>query len=115
MQSSAVKRDSVFLLDGSDNTTNVFPSIKHFVESIVESLSVGENQDRVSMVQCAGETEVNFELNPHKGKNDTLNDVDHLSHKGGRGLNIGRALQFLRHNVFTSSMGSRRLEGVPQI
>lgn len=105
----------MFLLDGSDNTRNGFPEIKLFLKSIVESLSVSENQDRVSVVQFADKPEVDFYLNSHKAKNDSINAIDNLRHKGGRRLNIGRALQFVRHSVFTSSTGSRRLEGVPQI
>ncbi|XP_049895528.1 collagen alpha-3(VI) chain, partial [Epinephelus moara] len=115
VQSNAAKRDIVFLLDGSDNTRNGFPEIKLFVKSIVESLSVSENQDRVSVVQFADNPEVNFYLNSHKAKNDTVNAIDNIRYKGGRRLNIGRALQFVRHNVFTSATGSRRLEEVPQI
>ncbi|KAK5861557.1 hypothetical protein PBY51_022944 [Eleginops maclovinus] len=113
--SNAAKRDIVFLLDGSDNTRNGFPEIKLFVKSIVESLSVSESHDRVSVVQFAANPDVNFYLNSHKTKNDLLNAIDNLRHKGGRRLNIGGALQFVRHSVFTSSTGSRRLEGVPQI
>ncbi|XP_031725990.1 collagen alpha-3(VI) chain-like isoform X2 [Anarrhichthys ocellatus] len=114
-QSNAAKRDIVFLLDGSDNTRNGFPELKLFVQSIVESLSVSKSQDRVSVVQFADNPEINFYLNAHKTKNDTINAIDNLRHKGGRHHNIGRALQFVRHSVFTSSTGSRRLEGVPQI
>ncbi|XP_039674202.1 collagen alpha-3(VI) chain [Perca fluviatilis] len=115
VQSNAAKRDIVFLLDGSDNTINGFPEIKLFVKSIVESLSVSESQDRVSVVQFANHPEVNFYLSSHKAKDDIINAIDNLRHKGGRRLNIGGALQFVRHSVFTSSTGSRRLEGVPQI
>lgn len=82
---------------------------------MVESFSVSEHQDRVSVVQFADNPDVNFYLNSHKTKTDTINAIDNLRHKGGRSLNIGEALQFVRHSVFTSSTGSRRLEGVPQI
>lgn len=105
----------MFLLDGSDNTKNGFPEIKLFVKSIVESLSATDGQDRVSVVQFADNPEVSFYLNSHKTKNEIKNAIDNLSHKGGRRLNIGQALQFVRHSVFTSSTGSRRLEEVPQI
>lgn len=105
----------MFLLDGSDNTRNGFQEIKRFIKSMVESLSVSESQDRVSVVQFADNPEVNFDLNSYKTKDDILNAIDNLRHKGGRQLNIGGALQFVRHGIFTSSMGSRRLEGVPQI
>lgn len=115
MQNDAVKRDIVFLLDGSDNTRDGFTDIKRFVKNIVERLYVDEGLDRVSVVQFADSTKVNFHLNSHKTKNDNLNAIDNLVHKGGKRLNVGAALQFVRHRVFTSSTGSRRLEGVPQI
>ncbi|MEQ2251046.1 hypothetical protein ILYODFUR_006991, partial [Ilyodon furcidens] len=115
VQSDAVERDIVFLLDGSDNTRDGFTDIKRFVKLIVEHLYVDKGLDRVSVVQFADSTKVNFHLNSHKTKNDNLNAIDNLAHKGGRRLNVGAALQFVRHRVFTSSMGSRRLEGVPQI
>lgn len=82
---------------------------------LVDSLSVGESQDRVSVVQLADNPKVNFGLNSHKNKDDVKKAIDDLRHKGGRLLYIGRALQFVRHSVFTASMGSRRLEGVPHI
>ncbi|KAM6934552.1 collagen alpha-3(VI) chain [Xenentodon cancila] len=115
VQSDAKKRDVVFLVDGSDNTKNGFPDMKSFVKNITASLFVHEHQDRVSVVQFADSPKVIFYLNSHKTKNDTLNAIDNLIHMGGRNLNIGAALQFVRHRVFTSSMGSRRLEGVSQI
>lgn len=105
----------MFLLDGSDNTRNGFPEIKLFVKRIVESLSARDGQDRVSVVQFADNPEVSFYLNSHKTKNEIKNAIDNLSHKGGSHLNIGQALQFVRHSAFTSSTGSRRLEDVPQI
>lgn len=105
----------MFLLDGSDNTRNGFPEIKLFVKSIVESLSISEDQVRVSVVQFADNSDVNFYLNSHKTKDEIINAIDNIRHMGGRLLNTGGALQFVRHSVFTSSTGSRRLEGVPQI
>ncbi|XP_068507762.1 uncharacterized protein col6a3 isoform X4 [Syngnathus scovelli] len=116
VQGHGVKRDIVFLLDGSENTRNGFSDIKLFLKSIVESLYVSENQDRVSVVQFAEKPNVNFYLNSHKSESDVMNAIDNLRHGGGgRRLNVGAALQFVRHSVFTSSSGSRRLEGVPQI
>nr|XP_043875231.1 collagen alpha-3(VI) chain [Solea senegalensis] len=114
-QGDAVKRDFVFLLDGSDNTIHGFQEMKLFVKRIVENLSVSMGQDRVSVVQFADNPEVSFYLNSHKTKNDLVNAIQNLRHKGGTHHNIGEALRFVRHSVFTSSLGSRRLEGVPQI
>lgn len=105
----------MFLLDGSDNTRTGFSEIKLFAKSIVESLSVDENHDRVSVVQFSDNPQVNFDLKSYKSKSDILSAIENLRHKGGNRLNIGEALTFVRHSVFTSSSGSRRLEGVPQI
>ena len=67
------------------------------------------------MVQYSTDPEVQFYLNTYTSKDEILNAVRDLSHKGGRPLNTGAALQYLRDNVFTASAGSRRLDGVPQI
>ncbi|XP_051565473.1 collagen alpha-3(VI) chain [Myxocyprinus asiaticus] len=109
------RRDVVFLLDGSDGTRNGFPAMKEFVQRMVERLEVAENRDRVSVVQYSRDAEVNFNLNTYTKKEGILDALRGLRHKGGRPLNTGAALQYVRDNVFTASSGSRRLEAVPQI
>ncbi|XP_053352231.1 collagen alpha-3(VI) chain [Clarias gariepinus] len=108
-------KDVVFLLDGSDGTRNSFPAIRDFVESTVERLSVSEGRDQVSVVQFSRDPEVHFYLNTYAAKESVLNTVRGLNHKGGRPLNTGMALQYVRDNVFTPSSGSRRSQGVPQV
>jgi len=105
----------VFLLDGTDSTRSGFPAMQDFVQRVVEKLSVDNNKDRVSVVQYSRDPAVNFYLNTYTTKGEILDTVRGLKHKGGRPLNTGAALQYLRDNVFTASAGSRRLEGVPQI
>lgn len=105
----------MFLLDGSDATRTGFPAMRDFVQKVVETLSVDDNKDRVSVVQYSREPAVQFNLNTYATKGDILDTVRGLRHKGGRPLNTGAALQFLRDNVFTPSAGSRLREGVPQI
>uniref|UniRef100_A0A8K9VF98 Collagen, type VI, alpha 3 n=1 Tax=Oncorhynchus mykiss TaxID=8022 RepID=A0A8K9VF98_ONCMY len=112
---SIARKDVVFLLDGSDGTRNGFPAMRDFVQRVVEKLTVEENRDRVSVVQYSRESEAHFYLNTYTTKEDVVNTVRGLRHKGGRPLNTGAALQDVRDNVFTASSGSRRLEGVPQI
>uniref|UniRef100_A0A4W5K9L4 Collagen, type VI, alpha 3 n=1 Tax=Hucho hucho TaxID=62062 RepID=A0A4W5K9L4_9TELE len=107
--------DVVFLLDGSDGTRNGFPAMRDFVQRVVEKLTVEENRDRVSVVQYSRESEAHFYLNTYTTKEDVVDTVRGLRHKGGRPLNTGAALQYVRDNVFIASSGSRRLEGVPQI
>ncbi len=109
------KKDVVFLLDGSDGTRNGFPAMRDFVERVVEKLNVGENKDRVSVVQYSRDPEVNFYLKTYTAKEDIVDSVRGLRHRGGTPLNTGAALQYVRDNVFTNSSGSRRLQGVPQM
>ncbi|XP_041936501.1 collagen alpha-3(VI) chain-like isoform X4 [Alosa sapidissima] len=109
------RKDVVFMLDGSDGTRNVFPAVLDFVQRVVEKLNVGEGKDRVSVVQYSRDPVAHFYLNTHSRKEDVLENVRSLRHKGGRPLNTGAALQYVRENVFTASSGSRRLEGVPQM
>uniref|UniRef100_A0A3Q1HQC5 VWFA domain-containing protein n=1 Tax=Anabas testudineus TaxID=64144 RepID=A0A3Q1HQC5_ANATE len=109
------KKDIVFLLDGSDSTRNGFPAMRDFVERVVDKLNVGENKDRVSVVQYSRDAEVHFYLNSLNTREDVVDSVRALRHRGGRPLNTGAALQFVRDNVFTTSSGSRRLQGVPQM
>uniref|UniRef100_A0A8C7CLH3 VWFA domain-containing protein n=1 Tax=Oncorhynchus kisutch TaxID=8019 RepID=A0A8C7CLH3_ONCKI len=115
VQEHIARKDVVFLLDGSDGTRNGFPAMRDFVQRVVEKLTVEENRDRVSVVQYSRESEAHFYLNTYTTKEDVVNTVRGLKHKGGRPLNTGAALQYVRDNVFIASSGSRRLEGVPQI
>ncbi|XP_069388828.1 collagen alpha-3(VI) chain-like [Paralichthys olivaceus] len=109
------KKDIVILLDSSDGTRNGFPAMRDFVERVVEKLNVGENKDRVSVVQYSRDAEVNFYLNTYTTRQDVVESVRGLRHRGGSPLNTGAALQYVRDNIFTTSSGSRRLQGVPQM
>uniref|UniRef100_A0A8C6TBG9 VWFA domain-containing protein n=1 Tax=Neogobius melanostomus TaxID=47308 RepID=A0A8C6TBG9_9GOBI len=113
--SDAVKKDIVFLLDGSDNTRKGFPQIQQFVKSIVERMSIDDGKDRVAVVQYTDTPTVQFHLSSYKNKSKLLSAIDKLRHQGGSEVNTGAAMRFTRLMVFTSSWGSRRLEGVPQI
>uniref|UniRef100_A0A8C9T772 VWFA domain-containing protein n=1 Tax=Scleropages formosus TaxID=113540 RepID=A0A8C9T772_SCLFO len=110
-----LNKDVVFLLDGSDGTRSGFPAMRDFVQRIVEKLNVDEGNDRVAVVQYSREPEAQFYLITHSRKDEVRDAIRNLRHKGGRPLNTGAALQFVRDNVFTASSGSRRVEGVPQI
>lgn len=60
------------------------------------------------MVQYAVKPEATFCLNSHKTKKAIMNAIDQLGHKGGRRLNTGAALQFVRNSVFTSEESKAR-------
>lgn len=102
-------------MDGSDGNRNGLPAMIDFAQRVVERLNVGENKDRVAVVQFSRDADIHFYLNTYTTKEDILGTIRALRHKGGRVLNIGAALQYVRDNVFTSSSGSRHLKGVPQM
>ena len=89
--------------------------MRDFVLREVEKLNVGGDKDRVSVVQYSRDAQVQFYLNTFTTKEDVVDSVRGLTHRGGRPLNTGAALQYVRDNIFTNSSGSRRLQGVPQI
>lgn len=109
------RRDIVFLLDGSDDSQRRFPDMQDFVRNIVENLNVDANKDHVSVVQYSSMAEINFKLTSYSTKDEVLDAIRGLSHKGGYPQNIGTALQYVRDHIFTPASGSRLLEGVPQI
>lgn len=102
-------------MDGSDGNRNGFLAMIDFVQQVVDRLNIGENKDHVSVVQFSNDADIHFYLNTYTTKEAILGTVRALKHKGGRPLNTGAALQYVRDNVFTASSGSRRLESVPQV
>ncbi|XP_054642807.1 collagen alpha-3(VI) chain-like [Dunckerocampus dactyliophorus] len=115
VEQESLQRDIVFLVDGSDETLSGFPAIKSFIKHVIKTLTVGENRDRVAVVQYSGDPQTHFSFNTYKDSQDVLTTVQQLQHKGGGPLNTGAALEYVRTNAFTDSTGSRRREGVPQI
>lgn len=114
-KTESIQRDIVFLLDSSDEMRNEFEAMRRFVERMVEQLYVEENKDCVSVVQYSTDAAVEFYLNTYKTQQNVVDAVRSLRHKGGRPLNTGAALQYVKDNIFTSSSGSRYQQGVPQI
>lgn len=110
----AKKHDVVFLIDGSSDSRNGFEEIRGFIVKVVESLNLDENKDRTAVVQYSREATANFYLNSYSSKSDILNSVGTMRHKFGRPLNLGKALEFVRDNVFAASVGGRHAESVPQ-
>lgn len=114
-QTESIQHDIVFLLDSSDEMQNDFKAMLGFVERMVDKFNVDENRDRVSVVQYSREPSVEFFLNTYKTHQNIVENVQILRHKGGRPLNTGAALQYVKDNVFSTSSGSRHQQGVPQI
>uniref|UniRef100_A0A8C4TN35 VWFA domain-containing protein n=1 Tax=Erpetoichthys calabaricus TaxID=27687 RepID=A0A8C4TN35_ERPCA len=108
-------RDIMFLVDGSDDSRIGFPAMHQFMYNLVEDLSVEGAKDHIAVVQYSNEPEVDFYLNAHTAKDDVLRAIQGLRHKGGRPLNTGAALNFVKDTVFTSSAGSKHLHGAAQV
>lgn len=109
------KRDIIFLIDGSDDTSESFSEVQNFVQTLVQQLNVAPDKDRISVVQYSDDTAVDFKLNTYSSLDDVLNHVKRLSHKGGKLRHTGAALQYVKDNLFTANAGSRQVEGVPQV
>lgn len=102
-------------MDGSDSIRRGFPEIRDFLYNFISNLNVGIDKDRIAIIQYSNVAVTNFYLNSFLRKEDVLNAVKVLSHKGGRPLNTGSALRYVKENIFISASGSRQKEGIPQI
>ncbi|XP_021254078.1 collagen alpha-3(VI) chain isoform X7 [Numida meleagris] len=109
-----VKRDVVFLVDGSRYAAQEFYLIRDLIERIVNNLDVGFDTTRVSVVQFSEHPHVEFLLNAHSTKDEVQGAVRRLRPRGGQQVNVGEALEFVAKTIFTRPSGSRIEEGVPQ-
>uniref|UniRef100_A0A3B3CF61 VWFA domain-containing protein n=1 Tax=Oryzias melastigma TaxID=30732 RepID=A0A3B3CF61_ORYME len=107
-------KDVVFLIDGSFDSRNGFEEIREFVKQIVEILNIGNDGDKVAMVQYSRVATVNFYLNSYSSRSDVLKAIKTIRHKYGRPLNTGYALEFVRDHVFAASVGGRHKDSVLQ-
>lgn len=105
----------MFLLDSSEDSRNGLPAIREFIRRMAEGLDFDGDNIRMAVVQYSDDARVYFNLLTHESKSAIIHAVRSLRHKGGRHRNTGKATQFVQENIFTTSSGSRRLEGVPQI
>ncbi|KAK3568977.1 hypothetical protein QTP86_021372 [Hemibagrus guttatus] len=112
--SAGEKKDVVFLIDGTTLMQRNFPAIKDMILNIVETLDVGLDKVRVSVVQYSEDPKLEFLLNEHSTKEEVQQSVRKIRSKGGRTLNTGEALGWVSRNIYQRSAGSRIEEGVPQ-
>ncbi|XP_072788014.1 collagen alpha-3(VI) chain isoform X9 [Taeniopygia guttata] len=112
--SAGVKRDVVFLVDGSRYAAQEFYLVRDLIGRIVNNLDVGIDTTRISVVQFSDHPHVEFLLNTHSTKDEVQNAVRQLRSKGGQQVNVGEALEFVAKTIFTRPSGSRIEEGVPQ-
>ncbi|XP_023786360.1 collagen alpha-3(VI) chain isoform X6 [Cyanistes caeruleus] len=111
---AGVKRDVVFLVDGSRYAAQEFYLVRDLIGRIVNNLDVGIDTTRISVVQFSEHPHVEFLLNTHSTKDEVQSAVRQLRSKGGQLVNVGEALEFVAKTIFTRPSGSRIEEGVPQ-
>lgn len=112
---SSLKRDIVFLIDGSDDVRSRFSTIREFVAKMVDNFDLDGGKDKVAVVQYSNNAELSFNLNTYNTRDGVLKHIASLKPKGGRPQYIGAALQFVKDKVFVSNAGSRFHEGAKQM
>lgn len=108
------ERDVAFLIDGTDNVRADFPYIRDFIIKVIEPLDIGIDKVRVSVVQHSERPSPSFYLNTYQTKDEVIRAVNGLSVAGGRSLNTGAALRFMKDTIFSERLGSRTAQNVPQ-
>lgn len=108
------ERDVAFLIDGTDNVRADFPYIRDFIIKVIEPLDIGIDKVRVSVVQHSERPSPSFYLNTYQTKDEVIRAVNGLSVAGGRSLNTGAALRFMKDTIFSERQGSRTAQNVPQ-
>ncbi|XP_051566550.1 collagen alpha-3(VI) chain-like [Myxocyprinus asiaticus] len=111
---SGIERDVAFLIDGSDNVRSDFPYIRAFISKVIEPLEIGIDKVRVAVVQHSERPSPSFYLNTYQTKEEVLRAVNGLSLAGGRSLNTGAALTFMKNTILSPAYGSRSAQNVPQ-
>ncbi|KAG8432574.1 hypothetical protein GDO86_017000 [Hymenochirus boettgeri] len=112
--SAGSRKDIVLLIDGSEYARSGFRAIQSFLRRVVESLDVGQDKVRVSVVLYSDSARPAFLLNTHQDRQAVLESIQQLTPIGGSTVNTGAALDYVTKNVFTREAGSRGEEGIPQ-
>ncbi|TRZ03072.1 hypothetical protein DNTS_029875 [Danionella cerebrum] len=107
--------DIVFLVDSSSSIgTRDFREVKTFMRSFVDGLDVDTKKVQVGIVQFNTDPYKEFLLGEYANKAELFKKIDNLPYRTG-GTYMGRAMNFLKDNYFTSAGGSRIGEKVPQV
>lgn len=99
---SDIKREIVFLVDGSEDVRSKFGAIREFMAKMVQSFDLEEGKDKVAVVQFSNNPELSFGPADYKSKEDAIQHIARLKPKGGGPQYIGSALQFVKNNIFIS-------------
>jgi len=116
VQTQKVVRDIVFLVDGSNYVgSSNLPYVRDFMINVVNQLDVRPDRVQIGLLQFADRPRIEFYLNSYRNRQDVVNKISQLMLVGGSVLNTGAAMNYALANMFQSSAGSRRKEGVQQV
>ncbi|KAF1382231.1 hypothetical protein PFLUV_G00141550 [Perca fluviatilis] len=111
---AGAERDVAFLIDGTENVRRDFPYIRDFILKVIEPLDIGTDRVRVSVVQHSERPTPTFYLNTYQTKDEVIRAVTGMTLAGGRSLNTGAALRFMKDTILSERHGSRASQNVPQ-
>ncbi|KAI4890693.1 hypothetical protein NFI96_033753 [Prochilodus magdalenae] len=106
--------DVVFLAEGSSNIgPNDFDNMKDFMNSVVQTSQVGQNNVRFCSIVYSDAPEAKFSLNQYKNKLMVQQAISDMSAPGGNTY-TGKALQYSLA-YFDKANGGRADKGIPQM
>ncbi|XP_044073625.1 collagen alpha-3(VI) chain-like [Siniperca chuatsi] len=108
------ERDVAFLIDGTENVRADFAYIQDFIIKVIEPLDIGIDRVRISVVQHSERPTPSFYLNTYQTKDEVIRAVNTMTPAGGRSLNTGSALRFMKDTILSERHGSRAAQNVPQ-
>ncbi|KAM9353570.1 collagen alpha-6(VI) chain-like [Symphorus nematophorus] len=112
---NATMGDIVFLVDGSGSIgDDNFQEVRSYLRSVIKALDIGPNKIRIGLVQYNNEPTQEFLLKDHMDKKSLLAAVEQIPYRQG-GTETGKAIEFLLKQNFTTEVGSRASQRVPQI
>ncbi|XP_078119204.1 collagen alpha-3(VI) chain isoform X3 [Sander vitreus] len=111
---AGAERDVAFLIDGTENVRRDFAYIRDFILKVIEPLDIGTDRVRVSVVQHSERPTPTFYLNTYQTKDEVIRAVRGMTLAGGRSLNTGAALSFMKDTILSERHGSRASQNVPQ-
>lgn len=109
-------RDIVFLVDGSNYVgSSNLPYVRDFMINTINQLDVGPDRVQVGLLQFADRPKIEFYLSNYRTREEVVEKISQLRLTGGSAVNTGAAMNYALDNMFHSSRGSRRRQGVQQV
>lgn len=107
--------DIVFLVDSSSSIgTRDFREVKTFMRTFVDGLDIDTKKVQVGLAQFSTDPHKEFLIGDYTNKADLFKKIENLPYRTG-GTYMGKAMNFLKDNYFTTAGGSRIDEKVPQV